>query len=366
MRKKFIALAIAGMASAPGFAQSNVTVYGLIDMGFSHRSDNIVPGVGSRSGIDSGMASGSRLGFRGTEDLGNGLNVGFVLEQGVGVDTGASNQGGRSFGRQSFVSLSGGFGTVLLGRTYTPQNTLQATLDPFGDGTVAKVSNLYAGNDRVENAIFYTTPKFGGLHVSFVYSGNTGVTAANENIGNKGDLRFWAIAPTYVNGPLVLGANFHRQKAHDVAGADTEKVWDIGGSYDFGAMKIAAMYGARKDGSVADLGTLKVHDDARFWMVGASAPVSAAGKLLASYVRARDDRDVGDDWKASKWALGYVHALSKRTDVYAAYASIDNNDASAYGTSDALNVANSFTNNRSDPAFHAYQRGFSMGVRHRF
>ncbi|TAH48039.1 MAG: porin [Betaproteobacteria bacterium] len=364
MHKKIIALAVAGLAAAPAFAQSSVAVYGLIDMGFSHRSDNLVSGVKSRSAIDSGMANGSRLGFRGTEDLGNGVKLNFVLEQGMGVDTGASNQGGRTFGRQSFVSLSSGFGTLALGRTYTPQNVLQATIDPFGDGTVGKISNVYAGNDRVDNAVFYTTPNFSGLSVALVYSGNTGVTAANENVGNKGDQRFWAIAPTYVNGPLTVGANVHRQKAHDVDDARTEKVWDLGASYDFGVVKLAAMVGQRKDGSVADLGTLKIHDDAKFWMVGASAPVFTSGKVVASYVHARDDRDAGEDWKASKWALGYVHTLSKRTNIYAAYASIDNNDASSYGTSDALNLGRTLVASQGDRT--AYQKGFNLGIRHSF
>lgn len=364
MQRKIIALAVAGLACSPAFAQSNVTVYGLIDMGFSYRSDNLNPDIKSRSGIDSGMANGSRLGFRGTEDLGNGVKVNFVLEQGMGVDTGASNQAGRTFGRQSFLALSGGFGTVALGRMYTPQNALQATIDPFGDGSVGKISNLYAGNDRVDNAVFYTTPDFSGLKVALVYSGNTGVTATNENNGNLADERFWAIAPTYVNGPLTVGANFHRQKAHDVDNAKTEKVWDLGASYDFGVVKLAAMFGARKDGSKADLGTLKVHDDAKFWMVGASVPVLASGKVVASYVHAKDDRDVGEDWKANKWALGYVHTLSKRTDVYAAYASIDNNDASSYGVSDALNLGRTLVANQANRD--AYQKGFNIGLRHRF
>lgn len=361
MRKKIIALAVAGLASVPAFAQTNVTVYGLLDLGFSYRTDNINSAVDSRSGIDSGMANGSRVGFRGTEDLGNGLKAGFVLEQGMGVDTGASNQGGRTFGRQSFLSFSGGFGTVSFGRMYSPQNALQATIDPFGDGTVGKISNLYAGNDRVENALFYATPSFSGLSVVFVYSGNTGITAANENIGNVGDQRFWAIAPTFVKGPLTVGANYHQQKAHDIPGADTEKVWDIGATYDFGPVKLAAMFGGRKDGSVPDLGTLKRHDDAKFWMVGASAPVFAAGKVVASYVRAKDERDTGQDWKANKWAVGYVHTLSKRTDIYTAFASIDNDDGANYGTNDAINVGTSLNS-----ADHAYQKGFNLGVRHRF
>ncbi|PKO55512.1 MAG: porin, partial [Betaproteobacteria bacterium HGW-Betaproteobacteria-21] len=143
MQKKLIALAVAGLMSAPVFAQSNVTIYGIVDMGYKNLGNNVNSAVGNRSAIDSGQYSGSRLGFRGTEDLGNGLKASFVLETGINVDNGGFNQGNTAFARQSFVALSGGFGTVALGRQYTPQHILMSAVDPFGNGTSGEVVNIW-------------------------------------------------------------------------------------------------------------------------------------------------------------------------------------------------------------------------------
>lgn len=112
MQKKLIALAVAGLMSAPAFAQSNVTVYGLFDIGLAHYSDSAVSGKANRTGIDQGFLNGSRLGFKGVEDLGNGLKASFLYEFNVGVDNGGDVGGGR----QTVLALSGNFGTLALGR----------------------------------------------------------------------------------------------------------------------------------------------------------------------------------------------------------------------------------------------------------
>lgn len=362
MQKKLIALALAGLISAPVFAQSQVTIYGLVDMGFSYRSDNLVRGVGSKSAIDSGIGSGSRLGFRGVEELGSGMKAGFVLEQGLFADRGIHAQGGRSYGRQAFLSLDGGFGTIRLGRQYTPQNILQAEFDPFEDGFVGRASNVYAQSlfGRMDNTLLYVTPSLGGLTLTAAYStqGN-----GQENVDNDGDLRTWVLSPRYTNGPLDLAANYQRIKLHGVKGADTNKVWDLLAAYDFGVVRLSAMYGQNKDGydssrliDPADPASAGYSwDKGRFWMIGLTAPVGGAGKLLASYTRAKVDVDSSNTEKVSQWALGYTHNLSKRTDVYAVYADINNKGDSKWGTStDATNGSDN------------YQRGFNLGVRHRF
>ena len=346
MQKKLIALAVAGLVSAPVFAQSSVTIYGLVDMGFAYRGDNIDSGIGSKNAIDSGMASGSRLGFRGVEDLGNGLKAGFVLEQGINVDRGTSAQSGRSYGRQSYLSLGGNFGTVQLGRIYTPQKNLHSDFDPFGDGFVGKISNVYVQTNggRIDNTLAYVSPSFGGLRVTAALSTQASGQEARDNLG---DARVWAISPRYTNGPLDVAFNYHRVKAKGVNDS-ANKVWDLAAAYDFGVLKLAAMYGNNKD---ADLGDA----DGKFWMLGATVPVGAAGKVLVSYNRAKVEVNNMNDIKASQWALGYVHQLSKRTDLYAAYADINNRGNSFWAeVGDASNPGE------------GYQRGFNLGVRHRF
>ena len=149
MQKKIIALAVAGLASTAAFAQTNVQIYGIFDYGYSYRWDSLTNGaVDSNSAFNGGQASGSRLGFKGTEDLGNGLKAVFLFEQGLSVDTSsgassgaittattaaaydASNNDGKTgsnnstYTRQAYAGLTGNFGTLIGGRLYTPHFTL--------------------------------------------------------------------------------------------------------------------------------------------------------------------------------------------------------------------------------------------------
>ncbi|WP_194722578.1 porin, partial [Noviherbaspirillum malthae] len=130
MKKSLIALAVLGTVAGASFAQTNVTVYGVADAGLA-RIDN---GRVNTTALQSGQQSGSRIGFRGTEDLGGGLSAIFTLENGFNIDDGTLGQGGRLFGRQAFVGLQGGFGAVKLGRQYNPIRTAVENIDPFGLG----------------------------------------------------------------------------------------------------------------------------------------------------------------------------------------------------------------------------------------
>lgn len=110
MKKSLIALSVLAAVAGTAQAQSSVTIYGVVDMALQHQ--NTGDPAGSTLGLDSGIQSGSRLGFKGSEDLGGGLKANFQLEMGINADTGSSAQGGRAFGRQAFVGLSGNFGAV--------------------------------------------------------------------------------------------------------------------------------------------------------------------------------------------------------------------------------------------------------------
>lgn len=346
MQKKLIALAVAGLMSAPVFAQSNVTIYGIVDMGYKNLGDNVVDGVGNLNAFDSGQYSGSRLGFKGTEDLGNGLKASFVLEQGINADLGTSAQGGRTFGRQAYVALSGGFGTVAMGRQYTPQHLLMAAIDPFGQGTSGEAVNIWGLGSavtyptRLDNLAAYISPSFGGFNV---IAGWTYAATAQESLGNDNDVRVWAINPNYKNGPIHVGLNYHNARLISSTAKDTDiKVWDLAGSYDFGVVKLAAAYGVDDP----DAG-----DKTKKAMLGVTVPVGAAGKVMASYNRAKQEDD-----KASQWAIGYEHGLSKRTVIYTAFSKIDNDNDTNFTASvgDATNGGR------------GYQRGFNLGVRHTF
>ena len=380
MQKKIIALAIAGLASTAAFAQSNVTVYGVMDLGYSYSSKSDTSSLKSRTGLDSGMQSGSRIGFKGVEDLGNGLKVSFVQENSVGADTGD----GPSMTRQSLLALSGNFGTFAFGKQYTPQYGLVSSIDPFGAGTVGDVTygkGVYfmgAAADRsairLQNLAAYVSPNFGGFNVIAGYTINglddEEMTAKGEKSGNA---KVWAINPNYANGPLKVGFNYH-QVTIDATEVDAtalglgpalavesykDKVWDLGASYDFGVAKLGFVYGQLKNH--VDVSGNGLDTKTKQWMLGVTVPVGAAGAVLASYSQNKTDGDIMDNVKARKFALGYTHALSKRTNAYVAYAKMKTNDNAEGEFSVYKGNATLTTFSDAD-----YLTGFNVGLRHQF
>lgn len=372
MQKKLIALAVAGMVAAPlAMAQSNVTIYGVVDMGVNSFSGSDTKELKSRTGMDDGNWSGSRIGFRGTEDLGNGLKAGFVYEMGVDADKTATFSGGR----QTFLTLSGDFGTLALGRQYTPQFNLLGMVDPFGTGTVGNLvnssgnlftnpngsaGNLYSqgalrsGVIRLDNLIAYVSPNFNGLTITAGYTANGIGDEQNTPRGTKStDAKIFAVSPVYQNGPLMVGMNYHVVSSDNLGGLDIKNtVWDLAGSYDFGMVKLSAAYGR----SSLDVQGAAPDPVETQWMLGAAIPVSEAGRVAVSYSRNVLDTDVAgvSDPKASKWALGYFHSLSARTTVYAAYADISTNRT----------ARGQFTVGGGVEA--DYTTGFNLGLRHTF
>ena len=180
MKKSLIALSVAGAFLAAGAQAADVQIYGLIDQGVSYQNYDADDGTGSVStfSMNDAMEFGSRWGIRGSEDLGNGLKVGFTLESGFRADTGAMDNNGRLFGRESTVSLSGGFGTLTFGNMPVFGSTLGANglfraIDPvnanqtnaFGSGAATASSWL-----RADNAVSYKTPTFAGLTGYAMYS----------------------------------------------------------------------------------------------------------------------------------------------------------------------------------------------------
>jgi predicted porin len=361
MQKKFIALAVAALASGAAFAQSNVQVYGIADFGLAVNGsslDNTTSGQKTR--FDSGIASGSRLGFKGTEDLGNGLKALFNFEMGLNLDEGGSAQG-RTFGRQSFVGLTGGFGTVIGGRIYTPHYTLMTQIDPFGVGTGGRANNLFASSRiaaglydpiRVNNTVAYVSPSFSGLSVTAAYGTNSldnQEAAANNSKQN----RLFAIAPTYTNGPLTVGLNYHQVKLDGnalIGGAGSDgklSSYTLAGKYDFGVLALSGAYGSNKveaNGNDAD----KV----RNWLIGVSAPIGAKVVLKASYNNLKDK--INDNADAKQFAIGADYLLSKRTKLYTAFSKISNDDNARYTVAHASGGAG---NNESQ---------FNLGINHSF
>ena len=396
MQKKLIALAVAALVSAPAFAQSNVTIYGTLDYGYTFQNRNIGTysvsgydalgnpiwdhhGVQSRQGIDSGVSKANRLGFKGTEDLGNGLKLVFVLETGL---TGDNDSLLKNNARQSYAGLAGSFGTVAFGRHYTPQHIFTSAVDPFGKNGLGAANNVLAQDARLSNLFAYISPSWGGF--SFI-TGFTNSYDGNESNENKGanydlqDSRVWAFSPSYTNGGLFVGFNYHQAHFNESTGAASLdfkhlRVYEGYLSYDFGPVKLGALYGQRNT-KFGEVGNDDVSDaKVKQWLIGATWKITGVDKLLVSYARRHADVDsdyFGDDAKLSQWALGYEHSLSKRTVLYAHYAHQTQNKGQRRDTTaglfdtvvgyDAAGVSKAASSGGS-----GYRQGVAVGVRHDF
>ena len=363
--------ALATLAAATGaFAQSNVTLFGIVDAGYASVSNASTSTAASskKSGITNSGLNSSRLGFRGEEDLGGGMKAGFWLETALANDSDATTV---NFARRSTVSLTGGFGEIRVGRDYTPTFWNTTVYDAFGTNGIGQAStpNLIGlagvkSNStavRSNNSVSYFTPTIGGfsaqLMVGFGENSQVG-GAASVSTGN-----YMGVRGGYVAGPLSVHAAFGEVKGGTTAksyaldaatglvketAASTStavKSTNFGASYDLGMIKPALFIGEEKD-AAKKVGAVEF---------SATAPVGP-GTIRAAYSK-YDVKNSADD--ATKFSLGYVYDLSKRTAVYGTYATVTNKGAQT------LSVANNGLTNATANAG-GKSSGFEAGVRHSF
>ncbi|MDR2366153.1 MAG: porin, partial [Zoogloeaceae bacterium] len=377
-----------------------------------------------------------KIGFTGVEDLGNGLKALFVLEAGFHADDGKIDD--QLFSEQAFLGLTGGFGTAIAGRLVAPRHGFLAAIDPFAAGTVGQYRNVYndvgfhggavdyvnnrigqngvyaqlldedlsilalADVDRVDNAVAYVSPSFGGFNITAAYATNA-VNQEGNGIGyggtvdNDGDAKVFTILPRYTNGPLDVGVVYQRIKVKDAlpgldalaqnlnsgrVDADAKVTqWAVGGTYDFKVVKLGAYYDRYKGklnidpltGAVAGaLPAIANGYDAtetlKTWLIGATVPFGKHA-IQVSYSQSKFDTDeVGvSAGKAKQWALGYTYALSKRTNFYAAYSDISNDNEK--GKKDNKVQRTATTGDASNGAAYdngGYQNGIQFGLKHTF
>ena len=226
MKKSLIALAILAATTGAAMAQSNVTIYGRIDTSFGADKLNGV----NTTRLYSGNLTTSRLGFRGTEDLGGGLKAIFGLEGTVGADTGAFS----GFDRQSIVGLSGGFGTVKLGRHDTSFDDIRDISvssnlwdSEFSPTKIAYTAGVADYSSRASNQVRYESPSFGGFSVGVSHG-------LDEDATVKADTTSYNLR--YRSGPLDVGIGFQDQKANN------REYTALSGAYDFGVARLSAGY----------------------------------------------------------------------------------------------------------------------------
>jgi len=326
---------------ASSTAHSQVVLYGLIDTGF--RSDSTANG--RVNSIVPGVSAGSRWGVRATEDLGGGLKVQANLESGFSADTGTSAQGGRLFGRRAIVALSGGFGSVELGRQTTPLWRVAAATDAF-DGLMLgnPSSNVFIRANsqyvRADNGIWYISPNWSGLNVQLLWA--PGESTAAGVSGSAGSISSGSVA--YTVGDLSLHyAGLRNSGATNLNStqAKAETLHQLGATYKLGAFKLFAGYGTAERDAGTGTGALGRVDHRSSMLTGTYT--QGAHKVLVGYGVLEDQAVANAD--TSVWAIGYQYSLSKRTMVYAGWSKRSNETNAQYllldgATNGALTTAN--------------------------
>jgi predicted porin len=347
MKKSLVALAVLA-ASGAAMAQSSVTLYGILDGFLGSASVDKGDGKGSltQTVLNSSGVNGDRWGMKGSEDLGGGLKANFNLESGFSIDSGAAAQGGLLFGRQAWVGLSGGFGTVQLGRMTSAMYNVAGTSVAVLDSVLAPSQNIGRVNDqgnttwingaatatgntlRFNNAVSYSIPTFSGFNATVQYAlgeNKTATASADSAMG---------LNASYVGGPLGVqvayqvetcksAGNLNASAACATGATNDRKFTLLGAEYNFGAAVLKGSYGhvnniAGRSGA-----------DSNEYQIGVDVPMSSTLVLTASYAKADDNAaqsavvNAAGTGDASRkgYGLGAQYILSKRTYIYGGYES---------------------------------------------
>ncbi len=384
MKKTLAAVAVLGAFAGSALA-ADVQLYGIVDTGVQYLSgDTDLAGHDSinKFSMESGMQSGSRFGFKGTEDLGNGLTVGFVLENQFSSDTGALNSSGLLFHREASLFLKGGFGKFAMGRmgsinggvsSWAKYGVISAFGTSWGDYS-AQAGTWAMGAGMWDNMIAYETPDFAGFKVFAQYGmgnqvdGNKDKTKTGVENESSSD-RYYAIGASYANGPLNLylavdSINYATYGVDGDANADDSLTVTLGGNYDFEVVKLFAGAQYFDEIKLSNMKGAVNFDEAdqglatkmKGWSVGVSGSIPVAGGNVlvgAAYLdaEAADSVDNGDEMTRWIVSAGYDYPLSKRTNVYGIL---------TYNQ-DSLDYADNATTD-NDP----YVFGVMVGLRHKF
>lgn len=415
MQKKLIALAVAGLASTGAFAQSNVTIYGVADGSFE--SVSVGGGYASRTRL---ATNSSLIGFKGTEDLGNGLKAIFQVENQISLDgPGGATTNSQSMGngwntRDTFVGLTGGFGAVLAGYVSTPQRSTAAKYDLMpgatgsgsslnmigrvnmggvyqGAGLVANnsFSNSAVGGQNLANnvgtifrsqALTYVSPVVNGFNavIAYVPNENRDNTVAPDTV--KRNPFGWNAAFNYSNGPINASLAYLKLKDIGIGqgvsnavgnGEEDHTNWLLGASYDFSpSTKVSFMYDNYKGKLGLDSGSAATVKRNAWYLAGKQS--FGANDLVVAYMRNDDNKVNGvggsfGDTGAQAWSVRLAHNFSKRTQAYAIYTQIEN-EANAVYDFNAIDPAvpggtgggNGVVSAGADP------RVLGVGIRHSF
>lgn len=369
MKSTLLAVTLAGIV-ASAYGQSEVKIYGIIDLSTGVTDS----GSAKVYNLSSGVGNSTRLGFRGTEDLGGGLKANFKLEMGIAADTGALTQGGTAFGRESWVGLSGSGWSVSAGRQYSPLLFVMATNDASGQAYWGSSQNAGIGLQespgsgpgtgghtavgRVNNSIYGTTA-LGPVNLMGM------VAMGDEN--SKGSGRLVSLGGIYRQDALTLGAGAVRFRQYEQAIAPTanpewQTTYTVGGSYDFKIVKLFAGYYSFDPADNRPAGT-PTSADPRFlktnsYWLGARVP-AGNGNFFANVMRTKYVHATAPDGVGATLSFAYEYYLSKRTVLYTSYGQVNNSATALVPLLGAATVV--FPAKAGDDP-----KALSFGVRHSF
>jgi predicted porin len=345
-------LAMAAAAAGAAQAQSNVQIYGLLDVGVEN-ANHQTPNNGSATKVISGGMNTSRWGLRGSEDLGGGLKAVFGLEGGILMDTGA--QDGALFKRQAYVGLEGSYGRIVMGRSFTSVYDTVISFDPMGFAPYyswatsgpATGPSKYGFTTQYDNII-----KYAGSFGDFKFGANYG---AGEQAGNNRDSAKMGFTTVYKLGDANLMATWERNNGNTVVATgnrDKNTVWHIGANYETGPVKLWAVM---RDYKLEAGKALTTDVDATTTWLGLAWKTDAVTTLTGAIYHVNvKNVAAGKDADPTMYVARYRYALSKRTDLHvsAAYAKARHGQLTGLSRDDAGN---------SDS-----QRGVTVGMQHRF
>lgn len=391
MQKNIIALAIATAMAAPAAAMAAPTVYGQVNMAYEIVDDGgDGTGVGLNSNSRNHVSSNvSRLGIKGSDDLGGGLTAVYQMEAQVNSDTGSAGSGGTNnpannqtsaanlFNRNTFLGVAGGFGTVVLGRHDTPYKMATRDMDMFKDSIADNRSVMGGGHDaRLSDVLAYLTPNFGGFTAAVAMVGGTDNTLANSLTGAPAAATSeWSATSLFAKFAMskwsVVLANQNVTAKDSVVAANKvdASATKVGGSFGMDMFSVNAYYEMLS--TKAGAAGTKFEQDNIY--VSGAINVTSAGKVKLALTMAGEEKVAGVTQKgtsAMQFAVGYDHAISKSTTLFAQYTAINNDSDAASGNAAAYGFTS--TGSTADTAAGAVASGaasptaLSLGVRHSF
>ncbi len=321
--KKLIVAAVAVAVIAPtAVMASGPTLYGKLHMSVDGKDNG---GSSSDKYNELGLNSNSsRIGVKGSEDLGNGMKVGYLIEWNVLMDE--ANNDKEMTSRNHGLTLSGDWGTVLAGKWDTPMKSVGRKLDLFGDkvGDTRNMSGSSTLENRADNVVAYVTPNMNGFSATAAYVFDTGNCDSNtvNCSGDNADSNAYSFNAFYNNGPILVALGYVDYSADGVVrntDIDDSSSWRVGGSYAFGDFKVL--------GSYTDIENekFKKNADTDIWTIGSSYKMG--NNTFKLQYAERDDLDNLDKSGSDQLSIGLDHSMSKRTTVYAAYALVQNDES---------------------------------------